>query len=239
MHSSELSHSIIPLPKTPIILGNSYTIYDGLYEPQQLKVAIKQLRVLGGDGAYTQQAREPRNQRIEKEVRLRSSLTHENILPLYEKIEAMGEFYLVSPWMEYRDLSRFLSARREHSGLPPPHDHLIPNALQAAYSDFNEPNTIHGIASGLAYLHAHSVVHGDIKGENILLDPSLKPLISDFGLTKSEAVDATATSMGSGAPRWTSPELTDSDQPQKTTKSDIYALGMTIVEVIRCLSRLL
>ncbi|KAG8999174.1 hypothetical protein FRB94_006415 [Tulasnella sp. JGI-2019a] len=228
MPSSELSHSVILLPKKPIILGKSYTIYDGIYGPQRLRVAIKRLRVLGGDGAYTQQARE----RIEREVRTRSFLTHENILPLYEMIEAMGEFYLVSPWMEHRDLSRFLSARREHSGLPSPHEHLISNALQAAYLDFDELNTIHGIASGLAYLHAHCVVHGDIKGENILLNPSLKPLISDFGLTKNEAVDATATSMGSGAPRWTSPELVDSDQPQKTTKSDIYALGMTIVEIL-------
>ncbi|KAG8983635.1 hypothetical protein FRB94_007375 [Tulasnella sp. JGI-2019a] len=226
-----LSHPpliVVLAPGKPVIFGKSYTIYEGFYGPKQLRVAIKRLRVLGGDDAYTQ----PVKDKIEGEVRIRSSLTHENILPLYEKVEIMGEFYFIYPWMEHRDLAKFLTARREHFGLPSPGDHLISNEMRVAFSDFNEANTIHGIASGLAHLHTHDIVHGDIKGENILLDPSLKPLISDFGLTKNEAVDVTATSVSSGAPRWTSPELIDSDTPKKTKESDIYAFGMTIVEIL-------
>ncbi|KAG8979700.1 hypothetical protein FRB94_011098 [Tulasnella sp. JGI-2019a] len=227
----ELSRSpliAIPSPRKPVTLGQSYTIYEGVYGPTHLKVAIKRLRVLGGDGTHTQEAKE----KLDQEVSIRSSLTHENILPFYGMVEMTGELYLIYPWMEHRDLARFLTARLEHFGLPPPRDHLISVALGAAFSDFNEANTIHGIASGIAYLHAHGIVHGDLKGENILLNPSLQPLISDFGLTKSVAVDATATSMGSGAPRWTSPELINSDAPRKTEKSDVYAFGMTIVEVL-------
>ncbi|KAG9023484.1 hypothetical protein FRB95_013005, partial [Tulasnella sp. JGI-2019a] len=227
----ELSRSpmiVIPSPRKPVTLGQSYTIYEGVYGPTRLKVAVKRLRVLGGDGTHTQGAKE----KLDQEVGVRSSLTHENILPFYGMVGMTGEFYLIYPWMEHRDLARFLTTRLEYFGLPLPRDHLISVAMGAAFSDFNEANTIRGIASGIAYLHAHGIVHGDIKGENILLNPSLQPLISDFSLTKSVAVDATATSMGSGAPRWTSPELIDSDTPRKTKDSDVYAFGMTIVEVL-------
>ncbi|KAG8978515.1 hypothetical protein FRB94_014638 [Tulasnella sp. JGI-2019a] len=216
---------VISAPGKPVIYGKSYTIYEGVYGQTQSKVAIKRLRVLGGDPRHVQE-------KIDRELNIRFSLKHKNILPLCDKIKISAEFYLIYPWMEHRDLARFLTARREHLDLSSSSDHLISAAMLTAFLDFDERNTIHGIASGIAYLHTYGVVHGDIKGENILLDPLLQPLISDFGLTKTEAIDATATSMGSGTPRWTSPELIDSDTPQKTKESDMYAFAMTMVEVL-------
>ncbi|KAG8979746.1 hypothetical protein FRB93_009874 [Tulasnella sp. JGI-2019a] len=222
---SESPLVVIMGPGKPVICGKSYTIYEGFYGQTQSKVAIMRLRVHGANPRHVQE-------KIDRELNIRLSLKHKNILPLYEKIKITAEFYLIYPWMEHRDLARFLTTRREHFSLSSSSDRLISAAMHTAFLDFNEWNIIYGIASGLAYLHTHGVVHGNIKGENILLDPLLKPLISDFGLTKKEAIDATATSAGSEAPRWTSPELIDSDTPQKTKESDIYAFAMTIVEVL-------
>jgi serine/threonine protein kinase len=41
-----------------------------------------------------------------------------------------------------------------------------------------------GTARGLCHLHANNVIHGDIKGPNILLDKHLEPKIGDFGLAR-------------------------------------------------------
>lgn len=41
---------------------------------------------------------------------------------------------------------------------------------------------IYGISSGMSYLHLHNIVHMDLSGDNILLDESLNPKISGFGI---------------------------------------------------------
>lgn len=93
-----------------------------------------------------------------------------------------------------------------------------------------------GIADGLAYLHARGVIHGDMKAANVLLDDSLNPLICDFGLTKVLGTEHGQTSVnlkGHGSMQWMAPELME-ETGFKTMESDIYAFGMTIVEVRAC-----
>lgn len=94
-------------------------------------------------------------------------------------------------------------------------------------SDFLEQ--IYEIAEGLAYLHERGVIHGDIKGMNVLISAHLRVLVCDFGLAKA-ANSATATSLvGVGSLRWQAPELLGGGT--KTEKSDVYAFGITVAEV--------
>jgi len=88
------------------------------------------------------------------------------------------------------------------------------------------------VASAVAYLHSLRIIHGDLKAQNILLDTSqsLKPVLCDFGLMKQETHATLADLKGCGSPRWDSPEKLDGDP--KTTSSDVYAFGMTIVEIL-------
>lgn len=72
-----------------------------------------------------------------------------------------------------------------------------------------------------------------MKGKNVLLDENLNPLICDFGLSKVLETEHSQTSnglKGDGTLQWMAPELMD-ESGTKTMASDIYALGMTIVEV--------
>jgi len=98
------------------------------------------------------------------------------------------------------------------------------------YSMFDEFDTIHSIAQGLEYMHASQIVHGDIKASNIFLSDSLQPLISDFGISTDQSMAASLAFNRIASRRWQAPELM-LNGPQ-TSASDMFALGMTISEIL-------
>ncbi|EIN11966.1 kinase-like protein, partial [Punctularia strigosozonata HHB-11173 SS5] len=86
---------------------------------------------------------------------------------------------------------------------------------------------------GLIYLHEHSVVHGDLKASNILIDERGVACLADFGLSKLRMHTTTIRSrstgrMGTGTSRWMSPEQMCLGIINR--KTDIYSLAMTIYE---------
>ncbi|GMF53669.1 unnamed protein product [Phytophthora fragariaefolia] len=91
-------------------------------------------------------------------------------------------------------------------------------------------------ALGVQYLHACGVVHGDLKGNNIVIGSDRRAKVTDFGLSFSS--DSEDNSLISGAWHWVAPEcLADKDSEQAearpTIESDVYCLGMCIVEAMR------
>jgi len=98
-----------------------------------------------------------------------------------------------------------------------------------------------GVMSGVDYLHELGVIHGDLKGVNILVDDDGTALIADFGLATISVdlntVPLSGTAVSSvGTVRWTSPELLFGWNPAPTQESDSYSLGMLTYEVLtgRC-----
>lgn len=118
-----------------------------------------------------------------------------------------------------------------------------------------------GAASGLEYLHSHNIVHGDLKGvsgyirhkagpdlnhpkANILVDSECSARLADFGLTviidELTAGSGTGGHFLRGTTRWMAPELLypehfgfsgDCQKRLPSKGTDVYALGMTVLEV--------
>ncbi|OEL30069.1 G-type lectin S-receptor-like serine/threonine-protein kinase [Dichanthelium oligosanthes] len=91
-----------------------------------------------------------------------------------------------------------------------------------------------GIAKGLTYLHEKCrdcIIHCDIKPQNILLDASFVPKVSDFGLAKllgrdfSRVMTTMRGTIGYLAPEWISGMAI-------TAKSDVFSYGMMLLEII-------
>ncbi|KAG8777812.1 hypothetical protein FRC12_000196 [Ceratobasidium sp. 428] len=85
----------------------------------------------------------------------------------------------------------------------------------------------------VVWLHSKELVHGDLKGANILMTKDDVPKLTDFGLTimQQEMFQFSTTYQGGGTTRWMAPELFEAN-PTRSYKTDVYALGMTMLEVL-------
>ncbi|KAJ7233204.1 kinase-like domain-containing protein, partial [Mycena rebaudengoi] len=122
---------------------------------------------------------------------------------------------MVSPWMENGTVLRYLN------------DHGRDNV----------DRLLSEIAQGLEYLHSRNIVHGDLRGANILINDKWSACLADFGLTSlSDATAATHSSNRNGSVRWMAPELLAPDRFghlkfSRTPASDIYAFGCVCLEL--------
>ncbi|KAF9789502.1 kinase-like domain-containing protein [Thelephora terrestris] len=138
-----------------------------------------------------------------------SRLKHPNVVPL--KSVTLAPLQLVSQSMPGGELREYIEEN--------PSANLISLLL--------------GVANGLAYLHSKRVIHGDLKGPNILIDESGNARITNFGLRDiiwGPSPDAGAFNEHDRTPRWTAPELLRGGFIADE-KSDTFSFGMIVFEV--------
>ena len=82
------------------------------------------------------------------------------------------------------------------------------------------------IAAGIADIHCLSVIHRDIKPNNMKMDPEGVVKIFDFGLARDEGHDASTVGFV-GTPGFAAPELYNTNRPKFTAAVDTYAFGAT------------
>ncbi|KAG7382127.1 Leucine-rich repeat serine/threonine-protein kinase 2 [Phytophthora pseudosyringae] len=93
---------------------------------------------------------------------------------------------------------------------------------------------LHEAALGVQYLHTRSVVHGDLKGNNIVVGSDKKAKVTDFGLSSVTSSDVGLTKPTvSAAWNWVAPECLFDAKVRPTFASDVYSLGMRIAEALR------
>ncbi|KAF4586732.1 hypothetical protein EYR40_010747 [Pleurotus pulmonarius] len=168
---------------------------------QDTAVAIKRLRSRGASPNIFKM--------VYREALLWRSARHSHVLPflgLVDIAEFKPNVCIVSPWT---------------SG-------TVDSFLREYHAD--PLSCIYDIATGVAYLHRLGIVHGDLRGANILVDQKLQIQIADFGL----AVLAQFGGMASrgGSTRWMAPELLSwSRSFLRSTASDVYSFGCTCLEL--------
>ncbi|KAK7037707.1 hypothetical protein VNI00_010933 [Paramarasmius palmivorus] len=211
LHPSCLTlHNVTMVGQHPVdVEGGFGDVWMGKFGTDERVVCLKVARVNMSD---IKRLLKP----FVREAILWRQLKHPNLLPclgLYYLDNAKERICLVSPWMENRNLVQFLRNRPRES--------------------VNHVQLMHDIASGLSHLHALKVIHGDLKGANILITPSSRACITDFGLSRvatSQLFKVTSTKQRTGTVRWSAPELHMGNSA--TTKSDIYSCGCVYYEII-------
>ena len=154
--------------------------------------------------------------RFQREIEIARTLTHPNILPLYESGEVGGRLFYAMPYISGESLRTRLE-----------HDRQIPvdEAVRLAVE----------VANALAFAHTHDILHRDIKPENILLQEG-HAYVADFGIARVVGASAeghalTQTGMSVGTPTYMSPEQALADKGVDA-RTDQYALGCVLYEMI-------
>lgn len=185
--------------------GGSAIVYHGTLIPDGTEVAIKSFR--GGIPEDTVTLK-----RILRELHLRSKLCHENIVPLLGiSTEFDDTISMIFVWMP------------------------LGNAYTYVQDIRNDPRPLlQDVASGLYYLHSHKlgpIVHGDLKGSNVLVSSDRRALLTDFGISILDGSSFTMSvgNIRGGSFRWIAPELLE-DCPASMA-SDVWAFGMTVLEL--------
>lgn len=183
------------------VSGHFGDLFQGVYNVIG-KVALKRPRI--AETAYGDDV----IRRFEREAETWKQLRHPHILQFLGTLKRDGHVYLVSPFINNGTLVEYLFRN----------------------PDVGRVRLLRETADAIRYLHSQNVVHGDIKGTNILVSDDAHVLLCDFGLAKTIGSNTSGSVKGAGSLRWMSPELWDNEP--RTFASDVYAFGMTIAEVL-------
>ncbi|CAE6450696.1 unnamed protein product [Rhizoctonia solani] len=197
---------LLKFSQAAVSTGGFGDVYHGALQ-DGTRVGVKCLRLLVGvdDDSVKNQLK-----RAARELYVWSKCKHPNILELFGVARYDNRVAMVSPWMVNGNLPWYLTR----------------------YPDADRLHLCAQIADATSFLRDNGVVHGDIKGANILISQDHIPKLTDFGSSAINKCTLEFTST-TGSPqmtlRWTAPEIF-LGETKHTFEGDVYALGMTILE---------
>jgi len=183
-------------------MANVYLAYDTILDRN---VAVKVLRGdLAGDEKFVR--------RFQREALSASSLSHPNIVEVYDVGEDNGQYYIVMEYVEGRHLKDLIKKRGKLTI-----SEVIDIMLQ--------------ITDGMSVAHDSYIIHRDIKPQNIMILENGLVKIMDFGIAMAmNSTQLTQTNSVMGSVHYLPPE--QANGKGSTLQSDIYSMGIVMYELL-------
>lgn len=183
-------------------MANVYLAKDTILDRN---VAIKVLRGdLAGDEKFVR--------RFQREALSASSLSHPNIVEIYDVGEDSGDYFIVMEYVKGLTLKQLIKKRGKLTV-----SEVIDIMLQ--------------ITSAMGVAHDSLIIHRDLKPQNILIEDDGGIKITDFGIAMAlNATQLTQTNSAMGSVHYFSPE--QANGKGASLKSDIYSLGIMMYELL-------
>jgi tRNA A-37 threonylcarbamoyl transferase component Bud32 len=150
--------------------------------------------------------------RFQNEFDTARSLSHPNIVQVYQRGIENGMPFFTMELLEGRTLEKAIDAHE-------------------VFAPYDAARIVKQVAEALDFAHAKGVVHRDLKPANVMIDEEGRVKVMDFGIAINSRFDR-RTKEGTflGTPRYTSPEQWKG--ATATPLSDLYALGLILYEMV-------
>ena len=151
--------------------------------------------------------------RFENEITIAASLSHPNIVKVYNRGTIEGRPYIANEFIKVTNLKEML----DHNG---------------CLSIEQAVNCMIQLTSALFYAHQHGIIHRDIKPQNIYIMPDDTIKLGDFGISQAQGIDDGLTKASEivGSVHYLAPEI--SQGKPASIQSDIYSAGVTFYELL-------
>ena len=189
--------------------GGQGVVYLALQRSTKRQVAIKVLLA----GRYASRAA---RRRFEREIELAGSLKHPNIIPVFDSGTADGCEYYVMDYVRGVAVTTYVREKQ-----------LTLEETLALFAT---------VCDAVSHAHQKGVIHRDLKPSNVMVDVDGNVRVLDFGLAKAltepaeSQVSVTGTVLGTLP--YMSPEQTRGNPDEMDTRTDVYALGVMLYEML-------
>ena len=181
--------------------GASGSVYTARDNLNNEQVAIKQMNL----------AKQPRKELIINEINIMRDSSHPNIVNFIDSYLVTNELWVIMELMGGGPLTDIIDNNKNLS------------EQQIAY-------ITHESLKGLFHLHQMSIIHRDIKSDNVLMDEHGRVKLTDFGFCAKITEDRSKRATMVGTPYWMAPEVVK--QKEYSYKVDIWSLGIMAIEMV-------
>ncbi len=217
--------------------GGMGVVYEAVHPQRQRSEALKVLK--GGLGDLPEFT-----ERFHREVRALANLSHDHVVRLFDSGRVGDQLYYTMPLLHGTSLAELTEEIKgtgeavpatlangvlDRRGVPAAPGEPAPPTL--AYAR-RVAAALAGVADALALMHGQGIVHRDIKPSNLMLDERGRVLLADFGLVRTGDERITRTGQAMGTPAYMSPEQVLPTEGDPDGRSDVYALGATLFELL-------